>query len=62
MKVVVIGGTGHVGTYMIPQLVALGHEVTVVSRGQRSPYQDHPAWQSVQMVQMDAILLPVFLM
>ncbi len=53
MKVVVIGGTGHVGTYMVPRLVALGHDVTVVSRGQRSPYQDHPAWQSVQMIQMD---------
>lgn len=53
MKVVVLGGTGHVGTYMVPQLVALGHEVTVVSRGQRNPYHDHPAWQGVRMVTID---------
>jgi uncharacterized protein YbjT (DUF2867 family) len=27
MRVVVIGGTGHVGTYLVPRLVARGHEV-----------------------------------
>ena len=53
MNVVVIGGTGHVGTYLVPQLVALGHEVTVVSRGQRQPYQNHPAWTQVQQVTID---------
>ena len=35
MRVVVIGGSGHVGTYLIPRLVAAGHEVVNVSRGQR---------------------------
>ena len=53
MHIVVIGGTGHIGTYLVPQLVMMGHEVTVVSRGQRSPYQAHPAWQSVKYVQLD---------
>ena len=31
--VVVIGSTGHVGTYLVPRLVAAGYEVTAVSRG-----------------------------
>lgn len=53
MRVVVIGGTGHVGTYLVPRLVARGHEVIVVSRGQREPYQPHAAWQAVQEVVID---------
>jgi nucleoside-diphosphate-sugar epimerase len=27
MRIVVIGGTGHVGTYLVPRLVMAGHEV-----------------------------------
>ncbi|CAG1011352.1 dTDP-6-deoxy-L-talose 4-dehydrogenase (NAD(P)(+)) [Anaerolineae bacterium] len=53
MKIVVIGGTGHIGTYLIPRLIAGGHEVVNVSRGARAPYQTHPAWKSVQMVISD---------
>jgi nucleoside-diphosphate-sugar epimerase len=53
MRVVVIGGTGHVGTYLVPRLVELGHEVTVVSRGRHQPYQPSSAWQAVRMLQMD---------
>lgn len=53
MRVVVIGGTGHVGTYLVPRLVAQGHDVIVVSRSQRDPYQPHGAWKQVQQVQMD---------
>ena len=53
MKVTVIGGTGHVGTYLVPRLVEAGHEVTVVSRRQREPYQPHPAWESVRHVRID---------
>lgn len=53
MHVAVIGGTGHIGTYLVPELVALGHEVTVISRGERSPYQTHAAWNQVRMVKMD---------
>lgn len=26
--VVVLGGTGHIGDYLVPRLVAAGHEVT----------------------------------
>jgi nucleoside-diphosphate-sugar epimerase len=53
MRVVIIGGTGHVGTYLVPRLVEAGHEVIEVSRGQREPYQPHGAWKSVQRVQID---------
>ena len=37
MKIIVIGGTGHIGTYLVPHLVEAGHEVINVSRGQRQP-------------------------
>ncbi len=53
MRVVVIGGTGHVGTYLVPRLVADGHEVIVTSRNQREPYQPHGAWSQVQRVSID---------
>ena len=35
-KVVIIGGSGHVGTYLVPRLVEAGHEVVNVTRGQRA--------------------------
>lgn len=50
MRVVVIGGSGHIGTYLIPMLVEKGHEVTNITRGQRQPYQPHAAWSSVKQV------------
>lgn len=53
MKTVVIGGTGHIGTYLIPRLVAAGHEVTIVSRRQSDPYQTHEIWQKVKFVTLD---------
>ena len=53
MRVVVIGGSGHVGTYLVPRLVEAGHEVVSVSRGRREPYQIHPAWRSVEQVSLD---------
>ncbi|MGY4767136.1 NAD-dependent epimerase/dehydratase family protein [Kribbella sp. CWNU-51] len=53
MRTVVIGGTGHIGTYLVPALVRLGHEVTVLSRGEHSPYQSDSAWQKVELVQVD---------
>jgi nucleoside-diphosphate-sugar epimerase len=53
MKITVIGATGHVGTYLVPRLVELGHEVTAVARGARSPYTPHPAWGSVRAVALD---------
>jgi nucleoside-diphosphate-sugar epimerase len=53
MRVVIIGGSGHVGTYLAPRLVAAGHEVVAVSRGQRAPYQPHSAWASVEQHTID---------
>lgn len=53
MRIVVIGGTGHIGTYLVPRLVAAGHDVIVASRGRRAPYQSHDAWSSVERVEID---------
>ena len=53
MRVVVIGGSGHIGTYLVPRLVEAGHEVFNVSRGQQKPYQLHPAWQMVRQITVD---------
>src|SRR3712207_9458958 len=53
MKVVIIGGSGHVGTYLVPRLVMAGHEVVNVSRGTAAPYQPHAAWAEVQTVTLD---------
>jgi nucleoside-diphosphate-sugar epimerase len=53
MRIVVIGGSGHIGTYLVPHLVQAGHEVICISRGQRHPYQPHAAWQQVQSITID---------
>src|SRR5215208_5479147 len=53
MRVVVIGGSGHVGTYLVPRLVEAGYEVVSISRGHREPYQLHPAWDEVEQVTLD---------
>lgn len=54
MRVVVIGATGHVGTYLVPRLVAKGHDVTAISRGTREPYIPDPAWSKVASVSLDS--------
>src|SRR3954471_19612985 len=53
MRIVVIGGSGHIGSFLIPRLVRAGHDVVSISRGQRSSYVDHPAWQQVRQVTAD---------
>src|SRR5215469_2901935 len=52
-RIVVIGGSGHVGTYLVPKLVDLGHKVVNVSRGAARPYRPHPAWKTVEQVLID---------
>jgi len=52
MRVVIIGGTGHIGTYLVPRLVEAGHEVININRKQR-PYHEQAAWTKVQMLSMD---------
>ncbi|MGO4533648.1 NAD-dependent epimerase/dehydratase family protein [Leifsonia sp. 2MCAF36] len=53
MRVVVIGATGHVGTYLVPRLVRAGHQVMAVTRGLSEPYHPDPAWDAVERVQLD---------
>src|SRR5919199_1369325 len=53
MRVVVIGGSGHIGTFLVPRLVRAGHDVVNISRGQRSSYLDDPTWQNVRHVTAD---------
>jgi len=52
-RVVVIGASGHIGTYLVPRLVDGGHEVIAVSRGTRGPYRDSPQWDKVTRVIAD---------
>jgi nucleoside-diphosphate-sugar epimerase len=53
MRIIVIGATGHIGTFLVPRLVAAGHDVVAASRGTREPYQPHRAWSEVERVQID---------
>jgi nucleoside-diphosphate-sugar epimerase len=52
-RVVVIGATGHIGTYLVPRLVRAGYEVIALSRGERAAYHEAPEWRSVQRVAVD---------
>ncbi len=38
MKVLVIAGTGHIGSYLVPRLVLRGYEVQVLARNPRPRY------------------------
>lgn len=53
MKIGVIGGSGHIGSFLVPRLVMQGHEIINITRGQSTPYADHPAWRKVQKVELD---------
>jgi nucleoside-diphosphate-sugar epimerase len=53
MRVVIIGASGHVGTYLVPRLVGAGHEVVAISRGKRGPYKPHGAWAAVERHTID---------
>jgi len=52
-RIVVIGGSGHVGSYLVPRLVELGHDVVNVSRGAAHPYRPHYAWDLIENVTLD---------
>jgi nucleoside-diphosphate-sugar epimerase len=52
-RIVVIGATGHVGSYLVPRLVRAGHEVVALSRGEREPYVAAPEWRAVERVTAD---------
>jgi len=53
MRVVVIGGSGHIGTFLVPRLVRAGYEVVSVSRGSREAYAGAPEWEQVRQVVAD---------
>ena len=53
MKIVIIGGSGHIGTFLVPRLVRAGHEVINISRGTHKAYTDAPEWQHVRQVVAD---------
>jgi nucleoside-diphosphate-sugar epimerase len=53
MRIVVLGATGHVGSYLVPRLVRAGHDVVAASRGTREPYHPDPAWAGCARVVLD---------
>lgn len=53
MRIVIIGGTGHVGSYLVPRLVNAGHKVISISRQNRKPYHDDDAWNAVSQITID---------
>ncbi len=54
-RIIIIGGIGHIGSYLVPTLVTMGHEVVSVSRGISAPYRAHSAWEQVESVILDRI-------
>ena len=53
MKIAIIGGTGHIGTFLVPRLLAQGHDVIVVSRQRRSPYHSSEIWAKANFISID---------
>jgi len=51
MKVLVIGGTGHIGRFLTPMLVRDGHETVVLTRGTIPPAED-AEWERVHRLQV----------
>lgn len=55
-KAVVIGGGGHIGTYLVPKLYERGYDITVISRGNTKNYNpDLPVWDKIKRVQCDRL-------
>jgi len=53
VRVVIIGATGHIGTWLAPRLSNAGHEVIGVSRGAREPYHAFTGWEKVRRIGID---------
>ena len=55
-KAVVIGGGGHIGTYLIPELYERGYDITVISRGNTKTYKPElPVWDKIKRVTCDRL-------
>ncbi|WP_137625143.1 NAD-dependent epimerase/dehydratase family protein [Lactiplantibacillus pingfangensis] len=52
-KAVVLGGAGHIGSYLVPMLVKAGYAVTSVTRGKHQPYVTDRAWRHVEHLYLD---------
>ena len=48
-----VGGSGHVGSSLIPDLVRAGHQVVNMSRGTSAPYVEDKAWSDVRQISVD---------
>ncbi len=54
MKVLVIGASGHTGSYLISELLKDGHEVVAVMRGNRTPYGwTQETFDKISVIQTD---------
>lgn len=53
MKILVIGGTGHVGTFLVPMLVAEGHDVYIGTRG-NTKLRDKSIFDGAQFISCDS--------
>src|SRR3712207_4724278 len=53
MRIVVIGGSGHVGRFLVPRVVRAGHEGVKLTRGSRAPYVEDEASSEVEQIQVD---------
>ena len=56
-RVVVIGATGHIGSYLVPRLVEAGHAVVTVTRGEAKPYRASRSWDAVEQIALDRAAL-----
>lgn len=53
MKVVIIGGSGHIGSYLVPKLVKAGYEVINITRGKSHFYLQDNSWKKVKNIILD---------
>lgn len=53
MRIAVIGGSGHVGSFLVPRLVRAGHVVINLARGASTPYVDDETWSQVEQITLD---------
>lgn len=52
MKILLTGGTGFIGRYLVPVLIERGHQVTILTRGNRQDPQkqiDYLTWDGTSM-------------
>ena len=52
-KMIVIGGKGRIGSYLVPMLCEAGYDVINISRGRTDLFREQTAWQSVRQIDLD---------